>query len=214
VVIAAEITAFHVLGGVLALWALVVFALGVRSHDFPPKGAEKIVIGISAVLVFATIGSAVATSGEEEPKGHEVTGTESKAGKEGSSEPEAGGTPAPDTGTESGQEPAGETGQKPPGGQTAQTLRLTAGPGPEFRFNTAELESKPGNVTIVLTNSAPLPHNVSLEGPGGLDEDGKIVQKGGESQVTAQLKPGEYTYYCRVAGHREGGMEGILTVVE
>jgi uncharacterized cupredoxin-like copper-binding protein len=38
------------------------------------------------------------------------------------------------------------------------------------------------------------------------------VGQGGTSTVSASLKPGTYTFYCSVPGHREGGMEGKLTV--
>ena len=32
------------------------------------------------------------------------------------------------------------------------------------------------------------------------------------SKVTADVKAGEYTFYCSVPGHRQGGKEGKLTV--
>ena len=34
----------------------------------------------------------------------------------------------------------------------------------------------------------------------------------GTVEITAQLAPGEYVYYCAIPGHRESGMEGVLTV--
>lgn len=69
------VNAFHVLGGLLAVWALVVSFLGVTRENFPAtKGAERLVALISVVLVLAAIGSAVITSAnedEEEPEGGE-----------------------------------------------------------------------------------------------------------------------------------------------
>lgn len=207
-----DINAFHVIGALLAIWAVLLAVLGITRHDFPGKqGAERIVIAISALLVAGSIGSAIASSGEEKPKGEEIRNVENKGGKEGSSEPEQGGTQAPETGSEQGQEEGKENAPTPGGQPTGQTLTLNADPSGRPAFDKTSLQSKPGTVRIVMQNPAPVPHNVSLEGA-GIDEEGPTVQKGGSSQVTAKVKPGQYTYYCSVPGHRESGMEGTLTV--
>ena len=63
-----------------------------------------------------------------------------------------------------------------------------------------------------MTNpAAQLQHDVSLQGP-GVNVQGKKVTKGGTSTVSANVKPGKYTFYCSVPGHRQGGMQGTLTV--
>jgi hypothetical protein len=56
-------TAFYLLGGLLALWAVVVSAIGISRHEAWPatKGAARGVLGISAVLVVAAMAAAVAT---------------------------------------------------------------------------------------------------------------------------------------------------------
>ena len=57
---------FEIVGIVLAVWALVVSALGIRGHDFPrsPK-LERLVAAISVVLVIAAIGTAIYSSSVE-----------------------------------------------------------------------------------------------------------------------------------------------------
>lgn len=94
---------------------------------------------------------------------------------------------------------------------SGRTLRLSADPGGELRFDKRSLEARAGQVEIVMSNPSSLSHNVSVEGD-GIDEEGKTVSKGGTSTVRAKLRPGRYTFYCSVPGHRQGGMEGTLIV--
>lgn len=56
-------TLFYIFGGLLAAWALVVSAIGIRAHDtFPPsRSAARGVIAISVVLILCAMGSAVLT---------------------------------------------------------------------------------------------------------------------------------------------------------
>ena len=210
-VLATDINAFHIIGGALALWAVTLSALGILNHEFPPKGFEKVIIGISMLLVAGAISSAIIVSGEEKPKGAETAGAEQKAGPEGSGSQS--GTPSPGTGANSGQATPGEkNAQEKQGQATAQTLPLSADPSGALKFDKAALSAKAGTVRIVLSNPAPVPHNISLQGPGGLDAHGATVPKGGNSQVQAKLKAGKYTFYCSVPGHRQAGMQGTLTV--
>jgi uncharacterized cupredoxin-like copper-binding protein len=51
----------------------------------------------------------------------------------------------------------------------------------------------------------------SIEGP-GVNEEGETVGEGGRSTVRVALRRGRYDFYCSVPGHRQGGMEGTLTV--
>ena len=36
--------------------------------------------------------------------------------------------------------------------------------------------------------------------------------QGATKTLSVKLKPGTYTFYCSVPGHRQGGMQGTLTV--
>jgi hypothetical protein len=61
---ATEKIPFYVLGGALAVWAVVLSAIGLSRPAFPTgPGAQYAVIGISVTLAAATIVAAVATAG-------------------------------------------------------------------------------------------------------------------------------------------------------
>jgi plastocyanin len=106
------------------------------------------------------------------------------------------------------EEPAA-TGEEPAAGATE--LQLAADPSGQLAFDKTSLEAPAGEVSIVLTNDSPVPHDVSIEG-NGVDVEGEIFSGGGTRTTSADLQPGEYTFYCSVPGHRDAGMEGTLTV--
>jgi plastocyanin len=86
-------------------------------------------------------------------------------------------------------------------------LTLTADPGGAFSFDQTELTAAAGEVTIELVNESGIPHNVEIEGDGVSDTISE-----GSTELMASLEAGEYVFFCNIAGHREGGMEGTLTV--
>ena len=57
--------AFHVIGGLTAIWAVFVAVIGIRNEDFPGR-FEKIAGAISILLVLSAISAAIITSGNEE----------------------------------------------------------------------------------------------------------------------------------------------------
>ena len=107
--------------------------------------------------------------------------------------------------------PAAASSTPAPASGATTKLSLSADPSGNLKFNKSSLSAKAGTVTITMDNPASIPHGVAVEG-NGVDKDGQIVQKGGKSTVTVNLKPGKYTFYCPVPGHRQAGMQGTLTV--
>jgi plastocyanin len=97
------------------------------------------------------------------------------------------------------------------GGGGGSNLKLDADPSGQLKFTVDSLSAKSGNVTLTMDNPSDVPHAIAVEG-NGVDKDGKVVNKGGTSTVSADLKPGTYTFYCPVDGHKAAGMKGTLTV--
>ena len=89
-------------------------------------------------------------------------------------------------------------------------LTLTADPSGALSFDQTELTAAAGEVTIELVNDSGVPHNVEVEG-NGVEEVSDTISEG-STDLTLTLEPGEYEFYCAIPGHREGGMEGTLTV--
>jgi plastocyanin len=93
------------------------------------------------------------------------------------------------------------------------TITEAADPGGQLKFTKATLSAKAGSVSIDFTNSSSLPHNLTIQqGTSGSNVGATPTFAGGKKTLVVKLKPGTYTFYCSVPGHRQAGMQGTLTV--
>src|SRR5919198_5898575 len=102
--------------------------------------------------------------------------------------------------------------QKAKGTATAKggVLEIDAAQG-GLAYTVAKATAPAGKLTVKSKNPQPIGHDIAIEG-NGVNAKGAVVQNGGVSQFSTTLKPGKYTFYCSVPGHRQGGMVGTLTV--
>jgi plastocyanin len=90
-------------------------------------------------------------------------------------------------------------------------LTIPADPGGSIAYQFANAEAPAGQLEVRSPNESSVDHDIALEG-NGVNEKGETVKNGGVSQFSLDIQAGEYTFFCTVPGHREGGMEGTLTV--
>jgi len=194
---------FFIAGGALVVWALFLsLALGMRKPEFPGGlQGQRIVSAITAVLVLAAASTAVITSGGPAKSAEASQGA---SGASTSTAAEAPSTPATST-------PAATTPSAAAPVGSSTTVGLSADAQGRLAYNTKQLSAKAGNVTIKLANASALEHNVTIaQGTTVLGATPTFA--GGTRVLTLKLKPGKYAFYCSVPGHRQGGMEGTLTV--
>jgi plastocyanin len=194
-----EQTFFYVVGIVLVLLAVAVSALGLRDRSFPgSRGALAGGLALFVLLVATTTTAAVISARDEQET------RENEEAAEAAEEAEA---------QQEGEEAAEEqTGGVPQQGGGPSTLELSAPEDGSLAFEPSSLEASAGEVTIEFTNPAAIDHDVYIEQDGEDLAESELVADGESTTASAELDPGEYTYYCSVPGHREGGMEGTLTV--
>jgi plastocyanin len=206
-------TGFYVLGICMASLALIVTALGLRSSQaFSSNAASRGLILLFALVVVGVTFFAVRYSrNEQSDRRAKLAAEEAKEGA--TPVPGGGKVPTPDAvalggAPAQGQPPAQaqQPAVKGPGG----TLKLAASP-TQIAYTTKALSSKPGKVTIDLTNPAPIQHDVAIAKGSQQLAKAPLVSNGSTS-VTAELAPGKYVFYCTVPGHRQAGMQGTLTV--
>jgi plastocyanin len=95
---------------------------------------------------------------------------------------------------------------------SSQPLQVAAAPSGRLAYIPKVLRSKSGKVTIDFTNDSLLLHNLTIASKNGKVLGATPTFQGGTQVLTIKLKPGTYTFYCTVPGHRAAGMQGTLIV--
>ena len=204
---------FYLCGGVLAASALVVSFLGLKLKDFPGRALPIIILWFAIFVGGATTFAVLHAQDEEaaeatelEHAGKEIEKAEGEGGGVGT-EPQEEGAVGSDE-----EEPVGEQEGSEKGSEAGASTTLDlAADASALAYDKPDLEAKAGEVTIDFDNPSPIPHNVVIEADGKELAGFEPIAEGKETE-SADLKPGTYTFYCSVPGHREAGMEGTLTV--
>jgi plastocyanin len=148
---------------------------------------------VAALLALALAAVALVACGGDDDDDTTTTGTTTEATQEG--------------GAAAGGEGAAA------GGAGGSTFKVAAVPDTGLAYTTTEATAKAGDLTIEFENPQTLTHDVAIEDASG-EDIGKTDLIADDTTTTTikDVKPGKYTFYCTVPGHREGGMEGTLTV--
>jgi plastocyanin len=116
---------------------------------------------------------------------------------------------APGTGTSA----SSGTSSAAAGGGGSSNLSIAANSSGSLAYDKKTLSATAGKVTITMTNMSPVGHNITIQkGTSGAVLGATPTFQGGTKSVSLSLKPGKYTFYCSVPGHRAAGMVGTLTV--
>jgi plastocyanin len=202
--------AFYPIGIGLTVLAVVVSFIGLRYKNFPAsRGLMVAGIGVFVVLVLGAM--ATAWENAELEQDHRENEEAEEAAEEAELEKEA------EQAEEVGQEGGGAAGEQleedeGAAGQSGGTLELSSPEDGSLVFDPDTLEASAGEVAIEYTNPSSVPHNVHVELDGEELAASEDVADGESTEASADLEAGEYTYFCSIPGHREGGMEGTLTV--
>lgn len=187
-------TPFYIAGGVLVLWAVVLAALGLSRDSFPGgTSGGRGVMGLSLVLMLGAMGAAVATASKPEHEGKSQL------------------KPISTDTTASASAPAAAAPAAPAAAAPTHTIAVQAD-AQQLKFTATTLTAKAGKDTIQFDNPAQIQHNVQIEDSSKKVVGGTKTIPNGKTSASVTLKPGTYTFFCSVPGHRQAGMQGTLTV--
>jgi plastocyanin len=100
-----------------------------------------------------------------------------------------------------------------PAAEKGGKLQIEASPTGQLAYVTSKALATAGAVMVEMPNSSGVSHNIAVQqGTSGPVLGASSFITKGTTSVSVTLRPGTYTYFCQVPGHRQAGMEGTITV--
>jgi plastocyanin len=81
----------------------------------------------------------------------------------------------------------------------------------EYKIQMPKTTLAAGPYDFEVENKGNITHNLTIEGPDGTEHT-QDISAGQRSTLTVELKPGNYDFYCSIAGHKARGMDQKVTV--
>ena len=99
-----------------------------------------------------------------------------------------------------------------PAGSSATTTTAVGVSEREWTVSLGRLKAPHGRVTFYVHNFGQDDHGLTVRRHGVFYGHTGRIRSGGDATLTLRLKPGTYTVYCGIPGHRALGMLAHLTV--
>ncbi len=172
----------------MVLGALVLSAIGLTREGFPPsKTVARAIIAGTGLLVLTGAAVLLIVTDKEHPREEAAEKAELAAERAQGENPE--------------QAVQGEGGGKTVRAREDEfSIELEGGP-----------SLKPEKYRFQVVNEGKIDHDLAIEGK-GVEEKTALIGSGEEAALEADLKPGDYRFYCTVPGHAQSGMDIDVTV--
>ena len=200
--------AYFVLGSILVVWGLGLAIFGLLRADFPPSGAAgRVLVGLTVGIVACTLVVLLVSTDKEHPR-EEAAAEAAEKGETGTTGKQASPTPAGATPEE---QPSGAAPPPAPsGGGGAKTVDVSE---KEFSIALAGGNSlDAGSYSFAVANQGKIQHDLAIEGNGVKETKTPLIDAGKSANLSVELKPGKYTFFCTVPGHEQSGMKVSVTV--
>src|SRR3954468_15923723 len=202
---------YFVLGSILVAWGLGLAIFGLLRDDFPPSGtAGRLLVGVTVVIVVATLTALLVSTQVEHPR-EEASAEAAKLKQEEQKDKSGGPGTAPGTATPAGATPEEQPPAPKPAKPAAQKVPVSE---KEFSIALPSKSLKAGSYTFAVQNQGKIQHDLTIDGDGVKDKKTKLIDGGQSANLSVNLKPAKYRFYCSVPGHEQAGMKVNVTVTK